>query len=64
MLKLGDTVTLKAGTPYGMGRLRQDVIGQIDAIQTNDNGQPIYGVRFVNGKRGECHTWMSAEEVQ
>ena len=62
-MNIGDRVTIPAGTRMGMGVLRSDVTGTIDAVERDESGAVIYGIRY-EGRRGARHTWMSAGQVR
>ena len=45
-LTLGQTITLPAGMPMGMGKLRQAMLARVVRVHEDDNGEPIYTVSY------------------
>lgn len=64
MYKVGQKVKVPAGTEVGMGKLRDDVVGEIDAERTDEWGSQIYGVSWTDPKSKKSrHTWLHINDI-
>lgn len=58
--KPGDTITIPPGTRYGMAQkeIPAGTSGKVTAVDTNENGKPIYRVSFTDEKGRERSAWV------